>query len=146
MMKIFNLIVFFALGFFVLGCDNVKKNNVDNVNDGSLVDLQYFIIGSLRGVLPLKVDELTTLIGVEKDKDRNALNYLYDVKNISEHELLLPSTLDTIHQAILDAYCENNEEMRKLKNAFPDGVNYHYFIANKEIFFVKLRPTDCHTK
>ena len=143
-MKIIKLFAFFVVSFFVLSCDNAKNNTA--VEDESLNAVQNSMIEPMKKVLPIDVDELTTLVGVEKDKDRNIINYQYDVKNTPEHTLLLPSTLDTIRQALFNAYCQNTEEMQQLKTAFPDGANYHYFINNKEIVVVELTPADCRVK
>ena len=143
-MKIIKLFAFFVVSFFVLSCDNAKKNTA--VEDDSLNSVQNSMIEPMKKALPIEVDELTTLIGVDKDKEHNIINYQYDVKNTPEHTLLLPSTLDTIHQALFNAYCQNTEEMQQLKTAFPDGANYHYFINNKEIVVVELTPADCRVK
>ncbi|OTQ59570.1 hypothetical protein [Gilliamella sp. A7] len=143
-MKIFRLFTFLLVSVLVFGCEKAKDNTEDNVNDESLVAVQNAMIEPIQKALPIAIDELTTLIGV--DKDRNIINYQYEVKNTSEHTLLLPSTLDTIRQALFKAYCENNEEMQQLKTAFPDGANYHYFIDNKEIVVVELTPADCRIK
>ena len=145
-MKILKLVTFLLVSVLVFGCEKAKENTVDNVNDESLVAVQNAMIEPIKKSLPIAIDELTTLIGIDKDKDRNIVNYQYEVKNTSEHTLLLPSTLDTIRQALFKAYCENNEEMQQLKTAFPDGANYHYFIDNKEIIVVELTPADCHAK
>ncbi len=145
-MKILRLVAFLLVSFLVFGCKKAKNNSVDNVNDESLVAVQNAMIEPIKKSLPIVIDELTTLIGVDKDKDHNIINYQYEVKNTSEHTLLLPSTLDTIRQTLFKAYCENNEEMQQLKTAFPDGANYHYFIDNKEIVVVELTPADCHVK
>ena len=144
-MKIFKSFVFFVESFLVISCDNNKKNTVVN-SDDSLTAVQNSIIEPIKDTLPIEVDELTTLIGVDKDKERNIINYQYDVKNTPEHTLLLPSTLDTIYQELFNAYCQNTEDMQQLKTAFPDGANYHYFIDNKEIVVVKLTPSDCRIK
>lgn len=144
-MKIFKSFVFFVASFLVISCDNNKKNTVVN-SDDSLMAVQNSMIEPMKNALPIEVDELTTLIGVDKDKERNIINYQYDVKNTPEHTLLLPSTLDTIHQQLFNAYCQNTEEMQQLKTAFPDGANYHYFINNKEIVVVELTPADCRVK
>lgn len=144
-MKIFKSFMFFVVIFLVFSCDNNQKNTVV-YNDDSLTAVQNSMIEPMKKALPIEVDELTTLIGVDKDKERNIINYQYDVKNTPEHTLLLPSTLDTIHQALFNAYCENTEEMQQLKTAFPDGANYHYFIDNKEIVVVELTPADCRVK
>lgn len=143
-MKILKLVTFLLVSVLVFGCEKAKENIVDNVNDESLVAVQNAMIEPIKKSLPIAIDELTTLIGIDKDKDRNIVNYQYEVKNTSEHTLLLPSTLDTIRQALFKAYCENNEEMQQLKTAFPDGANYHYFIDTKEIIVVELTPADCH--
>ena len=143
-MKILKLVTFLLVSVLVFGCEKAKENTVDNVNDESLVAVQNAMIEPIKKSLPIAIDELTTLIGIDKDKDRNIANYQYEVKNTSEYTLLLPSTLDTIRQALFKAYCENNEEMQQLKTAFPDGANYHYFIDNKEIIVVELTPADCH--
>ncbi|OTQ36349.1 hypothetical protein [Gilliamella apis] len=143
-MKILKLVTFLLVSVLVFGCEKAKENTVDNVNDESLVAVQNAMIEPIKKALPIAIDELTTLIGIDKDKDRNIVNYQYEVKNTSEHTLLLPSTFDTIRQALFKAYCENNEEMQQLKTAFPDGANYHYFIDNKEIIVVELTPADCH--
>ena len=143
-MKIFKLFTFLLVSVLVFGCEKTKENNVDNANDESLVAVQNAMIEPIKKALPIVIDELTTLIGIDKDKDRNIVNYQYEVKNTSKHTLLLPSTLDTIRQTLFKAYCENNEEMQQLKTAFPDGANYHYFIDNKEIIVVELTPADCH--
>ena len=142
-MKILRLVAFLLVSFLVFGCKKAKDNTV---NDESLVAVQNAMIEPIKKSLPIVIDELTTLIGVDKDKDHNIINYQYEVKNTSEHTLLLPSTLDTIRQTLFKAYCENNEEMQQLKTAFPDGANYHYFIDNKEIVVVELTPADCHVK
>ncbi|OTQ71368.1 MULTISPECIES: hypothetical protein [unclassified Gilliamella] len=144
-MKIFKSFVFFVASFLVISCDNNKKNTVVN-SDDSLTAVQNSIIEPIKDTLPIEVDELTTLIGVDKDKERNIINYQYDVKNTPEHTLLLPSTLDTIYQELFNAYCQNTEDMQQLKTAFPDGANYHYFIDNKEIVEVELTPSDCRIK
>ena len=143
-MKILKLVTFLLVSVLVFGCEKAKENTVDNVNDESLVAVQNAMIEPIKKSLPIAIDELTTLIGIDKDKDRNIVNYQYEVKNTSEHTLLLPSTLDTIRQALFKAYCENNEEMQQLKTAFPDGAKYHYFIDTKEIIVVELTPADCH--
>ena len=143
-MKILKLVTFLLVSVLVFGCEKAKENTVDNVNDESLVAVQNAMIEPIKKSLPIAIDELTTLIAIDKDKDRNIVNYQYEVKNTSEHTLLLPSTLDTIRQALFKAYCENNEEMQQLKTAFPDGANYHYFIDTKEIIVVELTPADCH--
>ena len=143
-MKILKLVTFLLVSVLMFGCEKAKENTVDNVNDESFVAVQNAMIEPIKKSLPIAIDELTTLIGIDKDKDRNIVNYQYEVKNTSEHTLLLPSTLDTIRQALFKAYCENNEEMQQLKTAFPDGANYHYFIDNKEIIVVELSPADCH--
>ena len=144
-MKIFKSLVFFVAIFLVISCDNNKKNSVVN-SDDSLMAVQNSMIEPMKNALPIEVDELTTLIGVDKDKERNIINYQYDVKNTPEHTLLLPSTLDTIYQELFNAYCQNTEDMQQLKTAFPDGANYHYFIDNKEIVEVELTPSDCRIK
>ncbi|QYN41696.1 hypothetical protein [Gilliamella sp. ESL0443] len=143
-MKIFKFLAFFVVSFLLLSCDNAKKNTP--VENDSLAAIQNSMIEPMKKALPIEVDELTTLVGVEKDKDRNIINYQYDVKNTPEHTMLLPSTLDTIRQALFTAYCENTEDMQQLKTAFPDGAYYHYFIDNKEIVVVELTPADCQTK
>ena len=148
-MNILKLFTFLLVSVLVFGCEKAKDNtedNVNNVNDESLVAVQNAMIEPIQKALPIAIDELTTLICVDKDKDRNIINYQYEVKNTSEHTLLLPSTLDTIRQALFKAYCENNEEMQQLKTAFPDGANYHYFIDNTEIVVVELTPADCRIK
>ena len=144
-MKIFKSFVFFVASFLVISCDNNKKNTVVN-SDDSLTAVQNSIIEPIKDTLPIEVDELTTLIGVDKDKERNIINYQYDVKNTPEHTLLLPSTLDTIYQELFNAYCQNTEDMQQLKTAFPDGANYHYFIDTNEIGVVDLTPSDWRIK
>ncbi|MWP47500.1 hypothetical protein [Gilliamella sp. Pas-s27] len=68
---------------------------------------------------------------------------MFSVRNTPEQALLLPTTIDAIRQKLLKTYCENSDEMKTLKNDFPDGINYHYDINNKEIIIIELKSTDC---
>ena len=89
-MKIFRLFTFLLVSVLVFGCEKAKDNtedNVNNVNDESLVAVQNAMIEPIQKALPIAIDELTTLICVDKDKDRNIINYQYEVKNTSEQTL-----------------------------------------------------------
>ena len=75
-MKILRLVAFLLVSFLVFGCKKAKNNSVDNVNDESLVAVQNAMIEPIKKALPIVIDELTTLIGIDKDKDHNIITSL----------------------------------------------------------------------
>ncbi|OCG37828.1 hypothetical protein [Gilliamella sp. Gris1-4] len=147
-MKILQLIIFVIFNSVLISCDYAKKASQDtstaNWENDDLSDSQNSVIDSIKKELPIDIDELTTLVDISKD--HNTINYRYNVKNTPEQALLLPTTIDTIRQKLLNAYCEDNKEMNELKKDFPDGINYHYDIDNKEIIIIELKSIDCKEK
>lgn len=148
-MNILNIIVLISIGFVLLNCDNSKPVSNHSAADSStkpnndLLTSQNLEINAVKNELPIEIDELTTLFDVFADN--NIINYKYRVKNTPKQALLLTSTLDTLRSNLLDDYCQNVPQMKELKNVFPNGAHYHYFIDNEEIIIVELNPDDCQT-
>lgn len=148
-MNILKIIVLISFGFVLLNCDNAKTASNHSAADSStkpnndLLTSQNLEINAVKNELPIEIDELTTLFDVFADN--NIINYKYRVKNTPKQALLLTSTLDTLRSNLLDDYCQNVPQMKELKNVFPNGAHYHYFIDNEEIIIVELNPDDCLT-
>lgn len=148
-MNILKIIVLISIGFVLLNCDNSKPVSNHSAADSStkpnndLLTSQNLEINAVKNELPIEIDELTTLFDVFADN--NIIHYKYRVKNTPKQALLLTSTLDTLRSNLLDDYCQNVPQMKELKNVFPNGAHYHYFIDNEEIIIVELNPDDCQT-
>lgn len=148
-MNILKIIVLISFGFVLLNCDNAKPASNHSSADSStkpnndLLASQNLEINAVKNELPIEIDELTTLFDVFADN--NIIHYKYRVKNTPKQALLLTSTLDTLRSNLLDDYCQNVPQMKELKNVFPNGAHYHYFIDNEEIIIVELNPDDCQT-
>lgn len=148
-MNILKKIVLISFGFVLLNCDNAKTASNHSSADSStkpnndLLASQNLEINAVKNELPIEIDELTTLFDVFADN--NIIHYKYRVKNTPKQALLLTSTLDTLRSNLLDDYCQNVPQMKELKNVFPNGAHYHYFIDNEEIIIVELNPDDCLT-
>lgn len=148
-MNILKIIVLISFGFVLLNCDNAKTASNHSSADSStkpnndLLASQNLEINAVKNELPIEIDELTTLFDVFADN--NIIHYKYRVKNTPKQALLLTSTLDTLRSNLLDDYCQNVPQMKELKNVFPNGAHYHYFINNEEIIIVELNPDDCQT-
>lgn len=148
-MNILKIIVLISFGFVLLNCDNAKTasnhSSADSLTkpNNDLLTSQNLEINAVKNELPIEIDELTTLFDVFADN--NIINYKYRVKNTPKQALLLTSTLDTLRSNLLDDYCQNVPQMKELKNVFPNGAHYHYFINNEEIIIVELNPDDCLT-
>ena len=148
-MNILKIIVLISFGFVLLNCDNAKTASNHSSADSStkpnndLRASQNLEINAVKNELPIEIDELTTLFDVFADN--NIIHYKYRVKNTPKQALLLTSTLDTLRSNLLDDYCQNVPQMKELKNVFPNGAHYHYFINNEEIIIVELNPDDCQT-
>lgn len=148
-MNILKIIVLISIGFVLLNCDNSKPVSNHSAADSStkpnndLLTSQNLEINAVKNELPIEIDELTTLFDVFADN--NIIHYKYSVKNTPIQALLLTSTLDTLRSNLLDDYCQNVPQMKELKNVFPNGAHYHYFIDNEEIIIVELNPDDCQT-
>ncbi|MFQ0973910.1 hypothetical protein [Gilliamella sp. CG35] len=148
-MNILKIIVLISFGFVLLNCDNAKTASNHSSADSStkpnndLLASQNLEINAVKNELPIEIDELTTLFDVFADN--NIIHYKYRVKNTPKQALLLTSTLDTLRSNLLDDYCQNVPQMKELKNVFPNGAHYHYFIDNEEIIIVELNPDDCQT-
>lgn len=148
-MNILKIIVLISIGFVLLNCDNSKPVSNHSAADSStkpnndLLTSQNLDINAVKNELPIEIDELTTLFDVFADN--NIIHYKYRVKNTPKQALLLTSTLDTLRSNLLDDYCQNVPQMKELKNVFPNGAHYHYFIDNEEIIIVELNPDDCQT-
>lgn len=148
-MNILKIIVLISISFVLLNCDNSKPVSNHSAADSStkpnndLLTSQNLEINAVKNELPIEIDELTTLFDVFADN--NIIHYKYRVKNTPKQALLLTSTLDTLRSNLLDDYCQNVPQMKELKNVFPNGAHYHYFIDNEEIIIVELNPDDCQT-
>ncbi|MFQ1019402.1 hypothetical protein ACGH6R_06265 [Gilliamella sp. CG13] len=148
-MNILKIIVLISFGFVLLNCDNAKPasnhSSADSLTkpNNDLLASQNLEINAVKNELPIEIDELTTLFDVFADN--NIIHYKYRVKNTPKQALLLTSTLDTLRSNLLDDYCQNVPQMKELKNVFPNGAHYHYFINNEEIIIVELNPDDCQT-
>ena len=148
-MNILKIIVLISFGFVLLNCDNAKTASNHSSADSStkpnndLRASQNLEINAVKNELPIEIDELTTLFDVFADN--NIIHYKYRVKNTPKQALLLTSTLDTLRSNLLDDYCQTVPQMKELKNVFPNGAHYHYFIDNEEIIIVELNPDDCQT-
>lgn len=151
-MNILKIIVLISIGFVLLNCDNAKpvsnhssaESSTSSLPNNDLLTSQNLEINAVKNELPIEIDELTTLFDVFADN--NSINYKYRVKNTPKQALLLTSTLDTLRSNLLNDYCQNVPQMKELKNVFPNGANYHYFINDEEIVIVELNPDDCQSE
>lgn len=152
-MKRWKVTALLTLICILVGCDNSSKttsSNSKNIKSDSSshnndVDVsQYSVINPVKKNLPIEIDELTTLFDIFAEKNR--INYQYRVKNTPTQALLLPSTLETIRNNLLSDYCRDTPEIKTLKNIFPNGANYHYYVDNEEVIIVELKLSDCQAK
>lgn len=147
----------FLMAAVLFGCDDSKSKPADNSansepvktapasNDAetAMLDLskaQDNYISEAKGFLPVKVNSNSTL--VELYKENNSINYKY-VMDVTKDDLDVDQSKKITGDALKTFYCSNDSEMKAFKKAFPDGAIHNYYIKDKVVFSVHLKPADC---
>lgn len=119
-----------------------KHLDFDNKTD----DSDYYreaAISVVKKILPITLDEYTTLSDV--NAEGNVVVYKYEINGITPDEFLLPDIRELVKQAIVESYCSDSPQIRKLKKYFNEGAKYTYYIDGKRILIVDV-TTDCSFK
>lgn len=151
MMKSLKILALFFMSFILVNCDNSKadSNSTDNSKTSQLSENKYaasqaLVITEAKKQLPIKIDQLTTLVDIfAKD---NFINYKYVVTETPKDALLIPESQQIILDNIRRTYCSDLPEIKSLRSFFPNGSNYDYYIDDEKIFSLQLTPSSCDKK
>lgn len=130
-MKYLKLAIIMASSLVLFSCDNFQKKNAQ----------QQLAINMIKKELPIKYDEHTTMSDVYTID--NVLVYKYDFEGLDEETLKSKAYQDDIREETLEEYCKVDPDTDALKKAFPNGLRFSYFINNKEVSSVSIKPSEC---
>lgn len=105
--------------------------------------MQQLYIRYIESMLPLKLDEKTTLVGASIKNEM--LDFIHEIKDISEEKFNDPQTKKAHHDLIVALYCGDDPNDVMLKDSFPKGLNYIYYINEKQVLQVHVDKSDCKT-
>lgn len=130
-MKYLKLAIIMASSLVLFSCDNFQKKNAQ----------QQLAIKMIRKELPIKYDEHTTLTDVDAIDD--ILVYKYDFEGLDEETLKSKAFQDDTRVETLVEYCKVDSELNAFKENFPNGLRFSYFLNNKEVSSVSIKPSEC---
>ncbi|WP_141674308.1 hypothetical protein [Gilliamella sp. wkB108] len=150
MMKFLKILALFFMSFILVNCDNSKSDSTNTDSSKTSQSSQNYdasqavVIAEAKKQLPIKVDQITTLVDIfAKD---NFINYKYQITETPKDALLVPESQQIILDNIRQTYCSDLPEIKSLRAFFPNGANYHYYIDDEKIFSLQLTPASCQAK
>lgn len=107
----------------------------------SRADLVEQAILDMQKKLPIKLDDVTTLIGIGADQNTDKLLYSIQIENLNRKELYTSYDISSIKDQLSVNLCDSNKE--NFQNGF-NNIEFTYFgNDDSEMFRIFLTPEIC---
>lgn len=142
---IFKKILLFILAVCAASCGKVLADRASNLwgpkTKNTEAALQAVI--DMREKLPIKLDEVTTLIGIDLNQKGRHLIYSVKISNINKKELyyLSENDISSIKETLLNNLCDSNKKNFQLGH---EKIEFIYIGKDGiEMFRIFLSPEIC---